>query len=284
MRYAYFPGCSLHSTAKEYEASTRAVCDALGIELQEIPDWNCCGATSGHSLNHELSVALPARNLGLAEQMGADVVAPCAACYNRMRTAEHEMKNNPALRERINSVLANTYSGGVSVLPLVQIIADLGAEAISAAVKKPLEGLKVACYYGCLMLRPPKVMGFDDAEDPQSLDNIIKAIGAEAVDWHYKTECCGGSFSLTRSDLVEKLTFDILSRAKDAGADVVVTACPLCQANLDMRQEAAAKEYGKELGLPVLYFTELMAIALDLPGARDTLKSHMVGADVVASQ
>ena len=278
MKYAYFPGCSLHSTAKEYGKSTNAVCKALGIELQEIPDWNCCGATSAHSLNHELSVALPARNLGLAEKMGLDVVAPCAACYNRMKSAEQTMRSDGALREKINAILTHPYNGGVFVLPLVQVIADLGEEILTAAIKKPLEGLKVACYYGCLMVRPPKVLGFDDAEDPQSLDDIIKTLGAEPVEWHYKTECCGGSLSLTRADLVEKLTFDILSRAKDAGADVVATACPLCQANLDMRQEAAAKEFGKQLDLPILYFTELMAIAMDLPGARNTLKSHMIPA------
>jgi len=276
MRYAYFPGCSLHSTAKEYEHSTQAVCRAFGVELVEIPDWNCCGATSAHSLNHDLSVALPARNLGIAEKMGLDVVAPCAACYNRMRSAEHSMKEDAALRERVNSVLANPYSGGVSVFPLVHILTSLDAEALSAAVKTPLEGLKVACYYGCLMVRPPKVLGFDDAEDPQSLDNIMRAIGAEPVDWHYKTECCGGSFSLTRSDLVEKLCFDILSRAKDAGASLVATACPLCQANLDMRQAGAEAEFGRKLGLPIVYFTELMAVAMDLPSAKGTFGSHMI--------
>lgn len=277
MKFAYFPGCSLHSTAKEFGDSTTAVCRALGMELAEIDDWNCCGATSAHSMNHELSVALPARNLGLAEKMGVDVIAPCAACYNRLKSSEVAMKAGGELPEKINAELEAKYTGQISVRPLVDPLSTPEMlEALAAQVKKPLTGLKVACYYGCLLVRPPKVVGFDDAEDPQSLDSIVRTLGAEPVDWHYKNECCGASFSLTRVDIVHKMTHDILIRAKKAGADAIACACPLCQANLDMRQTEIEKIYGEKLGLPVFYVTELMALAMDLPGTSSWFGKHMV--------
>jgi heterodisulfide reductase subunit B len=276
MKYAYFPGCSLHSTAKEYNESTEAVCRELGVELQEIPDWSCCGATSAHNLDHELSIALPARNLGLAEKMGLDVVAPCASCFNRLKLAEHTLRTDPVMSEKINSKLNLPYGGGVSVKPLVDALwKDVGVESIAGAVKKPLADLKVACYYGCLMVRHPEVTKFDDPEDPQSLDDIVKALGAEPVTWYYKTECCGGSFSLTRTDIAVKMTHDVIDMAIAAGADCIVTACPLCQANLDMRQADANKAYGKSFNIPVFYFTELMAAAFGLPYGQ-YLAGHMI--------
>lgn len=277
MKFAYYPGCSLHSTAKEFNDSSVAVCKALGIELQEIPDWNCCGATSAHSTNHKLAVALPARNLGLAEKMGLDVVAPCAACYNRLKAAEVTMKDDGALSEEINSQLEAKYTGAVAVRPLVEpLSAEETLDRLAQSVKKPLTGLKIACYYGCLLVRPPKVLGFDDPENPQSIDNIARTIGAEPVEWHYKNECCGASFALTRVDMVHKMTGDILLRAQKAGADAIACACPLCQANLDMRQDEINKKYGTSYKLPVFYITELMAIAMDLPGTHEWFEKHMV--------
>ncbi|MBI2843775.1 MAG: CoB--CoM heterodisulfide reductase iron-sulfur subunit B family protein [Armatimonadetes bacterium] len=277
MKFAYYPGCSLHSTAKEYDDSTQAVCRALGIELEEIPDWNCCGASSAHATSHELAVALPARNLGIAEQMGLDVVVPCAACFNRMKSAEVAMKNGNGVAEAINAELEAKYTGRITVEPLVEPLARPEViEKLSAMVRKPLCGLKVACYYGCLLVRPPKIMGFDDPEDPQSIDNIARALGAEPVEWYYKTECCGAGFSLTRVDMVHKMTHDILLRAKKAGAHAVVCACPLCQANLDMRQAEIEKIYGTTFDLPVFYITELVALAMDLPGTRGYFGKHMV--------
>lgn len=276
MKYAYFPGCSLHSTAKEYNDSTTAVSRALGIELVEIPDWSCCGATSAHATSHELAVALPA-DLGLAEKMGMDVVAPCAACYNRLRSAEVQMQDNGKLADEINSTLQAKFTGAISVRPLVEpLSAPETLEKLAELVKKPLSGLKIASYYGCLLVRPPKVLGFDDPEDPKSLDNIVRALGAEAVDWHYKNECCGASFSLTRVDIVRKMTHDILLRAKKAGADAIACACPLCQANLDMRQAEIEKEYRATFNLPVFYITELMALAMDLKGPTEWFGKHMV--------
>ena len=284
MKYAYYPGCSLHSTAKEYDCSTKAVCREIGIELEEIPEWNCCGASSAHSLSHNLSLALPARNLGLAQKMGLDVAVPCAACYNKMRTAEQELRNNTQEREQINKILDAPFTGSITVKTLPEIIgAPEMVDAIAEKVKKPLSQLKAACYYGCLLVRPPKIMQFDDAEDPKSLDEIVSMLGAETVKWPYKTECCGASFALTKPGIVVKLTYDILRYAKAAGANCIVCACPLCQANLDGRQTDVAAKYGERFDIPIFYFTELMALAMDLP-VGDCLKRHMVDTGGVLRQ
>lgn len=277
MKYAYFPGCSLESTAKEFNESTHLVAEALGITLKEIPDWNCCGATSAHNLDHTLSVALPARNLGIAEEMGADVVAPCAACYNRMRSAEVEMRENADLREKINASLDKKFTGGISVKSALEVFTtpDILNEVSENVVKK-LTGLKPACYYGCLLVRPPKVLGFDDPEAPQSLDNAMRTIGAEPVEWYFKNECCGASFGLSKSEIVVKLVGDIISNAKKQGANCIVTACPLCTTNLEMRQDAAGKMRGEDLTMPIFYFTELMGLAMQIPGVKKCFASHLV--------
>lgn len=276
MKYAYFPGCSLHSTAVEYGMSTRAVCGELGIELEEIPDWNCCGATSAHSLSRDLGIALPLRNLAKAETMGLDVVTPCAACFNRMKSADAAVKKDPELLRIMAEKFGITYRGSVNVLSLLSAIDQLGEEAIKAHAKRDLAGLKVACYYGCLLLRPPDVANFDDPENPVSLDKLVTALGVEAVKWPYKTECCGASLSLSRSEIVVKLTHDILSMAKRAGANCVVTACPLCQGNLDLRQSQVEGRYSERFELPILYFTQLMGYAFGLPNASLGLNKHMV--------
>lgn len=275
-RFAYFPGCSLHSTAKEYEESIEVVTEALGIELVEIPDWNCCGATSAHALDKFLSVSLPARNLVLAEQMGMDIAVPCAACYNRLAVANEHLKNDADLRAEIEASLPHKFQGSVRVRALVDVLVnEAGLDRIAEAVKRPLTSLKVACYYGCLLVRPPKILGFDDAEDPKTLDELAKTLGAEPVEWPHKTECCGASFSLTRRDIVYKLSGDVLRLAKQAGANCVVCACPLCMTNLDMRQSQIEKILGEKLDLPIFFFTELMALAMRLDVER-TLERHFV--------
>ncbi len=280
LRYAYYPGCSMHGTAQEYQQSIDAVCGALDVELIEIADWNCCGASSAHGANDVLSAALPARNLAMAHKMGIDVAVPCAACFNRLATANLRIREDSDLRARVNETLAHDYDGSVRVRPLADaVINDVGIEAIQTKVSRPLEGLKVACYYGCLMVRPPEAVSFDRPENPQALDRLVGALGAESVDWPHKTECCGASFSLTRTDIVLKLTGDVLKMAKRCGADCVICACPLCMANLDMRQAEIERISGEKLGLPILYFTELMGLAMGLPGAQSWLKKHMVSSD-----
>ena len=277
MKYAYFPGCSLESTAKEFDESTKLVAEAVGMELETIPDWNCCGATSAHSLNHNLSIALPARNLGIAESMGVDVMAPCAACYNRMRSAEVELKKNDKLREEINSALEKPFEGKISVkCGLEAFTTDEVLETVSKKIVSPLSGLKPACYYGCLLVRPPKVIGFDDAENPQSLDKAMKTIGAEPIEWYFKNECCGASFGISKTDIVVNLVGKIISNAKKQGANCIVTACPLCTTNLEMRQAAAGKLRGEDLSMPIFYFTELLGIAMQVPGVKKCFASHLV--------
>jgi heterodisulfide reductase subunit B len=277
MKYAYFPGCSLESTAKEFDASTHLVAQALGIQLEEIPDWNCCGATSAHNLDHELSVSLPARNLGIAERMGLDVVAPCAACYNRMRSAEVTLKGDKALRDDINSKLEKKYTGAVTVRSALEVFTlPEVLRKVTESIRRPLTGLRPACYYGCLLVRPPKVLAFDDPEEPKRLDTAMEIVGAKPIDWYFKNECCGASFGLSKSEIVVKLTGDIISNAKQHGANCIVTACPLCMTNLEMRQAAAGKLRGEDLTMPVFYFTELLGLAMEVPGVKKCFASHLV--------
>lgn len=272
MNYAYFPGCSLQGMASEFDHSARAVCDRLGVTLREVPDWVCCGATPAHATSHLLSVALPAITLAKAwESRDAaapetpTVVAACAACYSRLRTANYELRQDPALRAQVNQAATIDYRGQVEVRHLLDVLCnDLGVDEIRARVKRPLDGLKVACYYGCLLVRPPKVVAFDDPNNPRTMEEILTAAGATCVEWPHKTECCGGSFSLSRPDIVCKLTHDILREARDAGADVIAVACPLCQSNLDLRQADVARAFGTRYDLPVCYFTQLLGLALGM--------------------
>ncbi|MCX5780820.1 MAG: CoB--CoM heterodisulfide reductase iron-sulfur subunit B family protein [Firmicutes bacterium] len=262
MKLAYYPGCSLDSSGVEYGLSTRRTAEIMGIELEEIEDWNCCGATSGHNTNKMLSLALPARNLAIAEKTGLDILAPCAACYNRFRTTEHAVRHDPELQKKIEAIIEMEYSGRQETLAIPDLLANkIGPEKIKAKVVRPLHGMKAACYYGCLLVRPLEHTGFDDAEDPQSMDIVVQALGAKTVDWPYKTECCGAALATSRPDVGTKMIYEVLLNAKLAGAECIVTACPLCMMNLDMRQKAAEKAYKTKFDIPIYYITELLAIA-----------------------
>jgi heterodisulfide reductase subunit B len=270
LKVSYYPGCSLHGTAKEYDQSVRAVSRALGIELKEVDDWSCCGATSAHSTNFQLSIALPARNLVAAEKDALDVMVPCAACFNRFKTAEHHLKADKQLKGEVEEIIGGKYHGGIAVRnPLDIIFKDIGLDALEGKVKKPLKGLKPVSYYGCLLLRPPEICEFDDYENPVILDKILNTLGADARLWSYKTDCCGGSLTISRTDIVAKMVNKIMTMAREAGANCVVTACPVCMANLDMRA-------GDNVRLPVFYFTELIALALGLQGPDTWFKLHNV--------
>ncbi|MHB8172244.1 MAG: CoB--CoM heterodisulfide reductase iron-sulfur subunit B family protein, partial [Thermincolia bacterium] len=206
MKYAYYPGCSLHSLAAEYDHSVLEMCGRLGIEMKEIPDWNCCGASSAHSTNHLLSLAIPARNLAIAEEQGLDVVAPCAACYQRLATVQHETRRDAKIKEKVNKVLGGrTYEAKNEVKSILDILVEYGIDNLAAKVEKPLAGVKVACYYGCYLVKPPKICSVDDAENPMKMDKIMEALGAEVIQWPYKSECCGGSLVFTNPDIVLKL-------------------------------------------------------------------------------
>jgi heterodisulfide reductase subunit B len=283
-RYAFYPGCTLHSTGVEFGVSTELVCEALGLELVEIEDWNCCGASSAHSMDHSLFLALPARNLAKAQAVGLkDLAIPCAACYSRLAAADLALRTDEGFRGRMETALGFQYQGRVRPRNLLDIVAnDVSREMLQARVLKPLAGLKVVSYYGCLLVRPPQYTDrWDDPEHPQAMDEVMRLLGAEAVPWSYGVECCGGSLTLNRSDVVVHLVDRLLVAAHEAGAEALVTACPMCMANVDGRQRyrggaplprPAKPEYEP---LPVFYFTELMALAYGLPVGK-VLGKHMV--------
>lgn len=275
MRYAFFPGCSLEGTAKDFYRSTLAVAERLGLELPEIDDWICCGSTSAHSTDPLLADALPARNLRAAR--GEPVAVACAACYSRLKTANHHIAADPGVRAKVAEVVGGDYDGTTPVRHLLEILGrEMGQKTIAAAIRRPLTGLKVACYYGCLLTRPPEVTQFDDAENPTLMDRLLETAGATVVDWPHKTECCGASFSIADSSIVVDLTDRILSMAQAAGVDCIATACPLCQLNLDMRQKDVQAKYGRCYDLPVFYFTQLLGLALGCPTGELSLNSLVV--------
>jgi heterodisulfide reductase subunit B len=272
LKYAYYPGCSLEATAREYGLSVRAVCARLDIELVEIPDWSCCGASSGHNTNHRLAHALAGRNLALAESLGLDIAVACPACYIRLRTTDHEMKADSRKRAELANLIAMPYEARGNTRHLLDIIChDIGLENLKKRLVKPLQGLKLACYYGCYLVRPPEMVAFDDPENPQAMDALLDALGAEVKDWSGKVDCCGGSLSLTKREIARKLVNELTDMARRAGAQAIVTACPLCHANLETRQ--AATEQSK---LPVFYFTELIGLAMGITEAKSWLKKHLI--------
>ncbi len=268
MKVSYYPGCSLHGTAKEYDQSVRAVSRTLGIDLEEIEDWSCCGASSAHATNFKLSIALPARDLIAAEKKAQDVMVPCAACFSRFKTAEHHLRHDPALKAEVEEIVGGKYQGSVAIRnPIDIIVNDIGLEALKEKVVKPLTGLKPVSYYGCLLLRPPDVCQFDDAENPVLLDKILTELGAEARPWSFKTDCCGGSLTISKTPIVTKMVDKLMAMAREAGANCLVTACPVCTANLDMRASGGT-------GLPVFYFTELAALAMGQEGPEEWFRLH----------
>ncbi len=284
--YTFFPGCSLEGTAKEFATSSHEVFNRLGLKLEELEDWSCCGATAGHCVDKLLSLALPARNLFLAKEKGNDSLATsCAACFSRLKTASHHLKQDPETRKQIETALEKSYPGDVAVRHILEILLqDVNASTLKEAIVKPLQGLKLVTYYGCLLVRPPKIMQFDDPENPTSMDKLLEAAGAEILPWGFKTECCGASLTLSRADLVCTLTQRILSEAKSVGADAIAVACPLCQTNLDMRQLDLRSQKLIDFEIPVLYFTQLLGIAMGIPAKKLGLSKHFIPAgDKIAS-
>jgi heterodisulfide reductase subunit B len=280
VRYAYFPGCSLESTAWDFDQSVRAVSKALDVELEEIPEWVCCGSTPAHSSSDALAVALPVVNLQKARQMGAPVMTACASCYSRLRTANHKVQNDRDERARAERITEAAYDGSVEVRHVLDVLVnEVGLEEIRYRVKRPLSGLRVACYYGCLLTRPPEVVAFDDPEHPASMEDLLEAAGAEPVDWPYRTECCGAGLSMTNTAVVGRLGHKLLSMARRAGAECLAVACPLCQVNLDLRQADAKRAHGDLPDLPALYVTQLLGVALGLPSDELGLKALTVSAE-----
>ncbi len=282
MRYAYYPGCSAESTARDMHQSTLAVARALGIDLVEPKGWTCCGATAGHQTDRLLAVSLPAANLTKVQDMKLDMVVNCAACYSRMKVANHEIAAHSEIRKGVREALDRDYDGSVKVRHLLEVLLeDVGLEAITKAVKHSLNGLKVASYYGCLLVRPPKILKFDDPENPTSLDRLVTAMGGTNLEWPCKVECCGGGLSLSRTDVVVELTGSIIDMAASVGADCIAVSCPMCQVNLDLRQQDINKQTGKNYQIPIVYITQLLGLCLGIGSGDLGFNKLMVPASVV---
>lgn len=271
---AYYPGCSLHSTAREFDHSARAVCEALDLKLIEPRGWVCCGSSAAHRADPEAAVRLPMQNLAAIEQSGfSEVTMPCAACFNRHKAAQHTIRQDSAKKAAVDRALGYPYKDSVRVNTLIDTLLErVGAQTLKDKTRKPLQGLRVVCYYGCLLTRPPEVTEAAHPEYPTGMDTLVAALGATVLDWSYKTTCCGAAHSLTRPDIVLKLSSSLIEHARDAGADLIAVACPLCHANLDARQFQMALS----APLPVLYFTQLMAVALGLPEKAAALDKNLV--------
>jgi heterodisulfide reductase subunit B2 len=275
MKVGYFPGCSLHATAREYEESLSAVLSALDVKLEEVQDWACCGATSAHATNHTLSVALPARTLMQAEKQHLDkLFAPCAACYNRLASAQYALANDKKTASKVQSILEHSFANSISILSIAQLLSGL-TDDIRKNAMKPLKDIKVACYYGCLLVRPPEICKFDDAEAPSSLENVVSATGATPVRWDMALECCGGGFSLSRTASVVRLSRAILQSARSAGAQALVVACPMCHSNLDFRQHAINRR-GNDSPIPILFISQLVGLSIGLKPNQLGLGRHFV--------
>jgi heterodisulfide reductase subunit B len=271
MKITYYPGCSLEGTAVDYAASIAAIAALLDVELMELFDWNCCGASSAHSLSHDLALTLPARNLALAEAAGRDVVAPCALCFNRLKVAEKALQG-PEAEE-----LGVPYQGGIKIWDLLDYLTqDSFLKALAPKVVHPLTNLHAVCYYGCLAARPPAVTDNLAYENPQNMDRLLQVLGAGSIDWSFKTDCCGAGLAIARPDIIDVLVQRLYDRALASGAECFVVSCQMCQANLDLSQERISRKFGQDYYLPVFYFTELIGLAAGLPEAPKWLARHLV--------
>jgi len=281
-RIALYPGCSLEGTAVSFETSLTAAFEKLGIEYETLKDWNCCGATSAHALDHKLYMSLNLRNLALAQDQGYDeIFTPCAACYHRLASADLELSKNPGLADALKSDTGFEYRGSVKVRNVLDLLTThVGTERIEAAVKVPLSGMRIACYYGCLNTRIPRADCFDDREYPMSMDRIVTALGGEAVGWSYKTECCGASLFVTAPAASAKLCGKILKDAEARGVDCIAVACPLCQSNLDTKQDDIRAKYGISRTVPVVFVTQLMGLAFGIDEKHLKFESNIVPFDL----
>ncbi len=276
-RYAYYPGCSLETMASEYDVSFRNLCCQLGIELVEPKGWFCCGAGMLGNISPLLGMATPLKNLALAHERGlSQLVAPCSACYNQFKRAQHEIASDAELRKQIEDVIEYPLEQSIEVLHPLEMLEREAKNLPLPQPKKELSHLQVACYYGCLLTRPPKVVNFDQCEDPQSMDRLLRRVGVTTVNWSEKTFCCGAFYAMVNPQKVLELTRTILQEAVNAGANALAVACPVCHLNLDARQPEVNQAYGTDFRLPVFYFTQLIAHALGVPAEGLGLWRHVV--------
>ncbi|MDP7119644.1 MAG: heterodisulfide reductase-related iron-sulfur binding cluster [Arenicellales bacterium] len=273
-KVAYFPGCAAHSSAREYDLTTRSTAAALAIELVEPPGWTCCGAGAAHASDQTLANEMPMRTMATIERMGIDTVtSPCSNCFARLKVAEHSAVDDADAMHRVEVATGHAYRGSVKVQHLLDTLLDrAGLDTISQRVSRPLAGLRVACYYGCLITRPSQVTGADNPEYPVKMDSLVQALGAQAIDWSYKTDCCGASLSVTQTPLSLKMSRKVVVNAQDCGAEAVVTMCPMCHLNLDARQP----EMELTTPIPVLQATQLMSLAFGLGTKGARLEQNIV--------
>ncbi|HUU09727.1 MAG TPA: CoB--CoM heterodisulfide reductase iron-sulfur subunit B family protein [Phycisphaerae bacterium] len=281
----YYPGCSLHGTGRELDMSIRALAEVAGADLKEIEDWNCCGASAAHSLNHDLAVALPYRTLALAEEQGlTEVLAPCAACFSRLKGTAVRLSRSPDLAAKMQGITERPYKGTVRILSIIEFVNRLLKEGLAGKLTAPLGGLKVAPYYGCLLARGKDIVEGDDAEQPTAMEAALAAAGCAVVPWNFAVECCGGGFSMSMTDAVVDLSHAILADAEQAGAQAIVTGCPMCHSNLDMRQQTINAAGLGPHDLPIVYLSEIMGLAAGLEPERLGLNRHFVDAMRVAER
>jgi len=277
MEIGYYPGCALHGSSNDYEKSVRATMARLDVELRELDDWICCGATAAHSLNHKLAVALPARNLALARRDGlSELLAPCPMCSMELIKANRAIAACPKLQKEISEIVELQVDGSTRVLNLIQVVEKAGIENIRSRVVRSLNGFRPACYYGCLLTRPPREVQFDDCENPGSMERLLTALGAEPVEWNFKTECCGAGMTLADEAIVLDLSHKILGNAAAHGANCIVVACPMCHVNLDMKQADIESRYGVRHDMVVYYLSDLVGLALGLDEKTLGIDRHFV--------
>lgn len=273
MKYAYYPGCTAKSTAIEYHESVKETARYLGIDLEEIQDWNCCGASSGHMINEELALSLSGRNLVLVEKMSLDMVTACPSCLHRHKVAQNEFKKDPHLKTIIEKNIGHSLGLSQQAKHILEVIyCDVGIESIQKKVKISLKGLKAVIYYGCYLSRPPGMMVIDDPENPTVMDKIMRALDVEVLDWSCKLDCCGAGLSITSPEIIHPLVSKIIRSAMEEGAEAIITACHLCQSNLDILQ-SMDRSSGQ---IPVFFFSELTAFSLGSSKMRKWLGKHMV--------
>lgn len=279
MQIAYYPGCSLHASSELYDIQSRMVLKQLGVELKEIEDWNCCGATSASKTDDFLAIALPARNLGIADASGLpEIVIPCSSCYSRMIVSQKKLLDDPVLKNRINAELTKKVEGKIKISSILDVlVSKASAGEIAEKSIKKLEGLKPVCYYGCLLTRfPCDVEVPDNVENPQGMEIVCKAMGAQPLDWSYKTDCCGASAAINDTDTSLLLMSRILKDALSRGANCFVTTCPMCQLNMDAYQDRVGEKYGIQKRLPVYFITELLGIAMGFSPDEMQLNRHFI--------
>ncbi|WP_022665729.1 CoB--CoM heterodisulfide reductase iron-sulfur subunit B family protein [Desulfospira joergensenii] len=283
MKYAYYPGCSLHSTAEEYDCSLMAVCQKMDIQLVEVEKWVCCGSTAAHNKSKLLAAALPMASLALMQKMGfEELIVPCPECFSKLKKAQHHIAHDKKAKKAVADIIQTQCNDEAKIYhPLKIFSEDPLLSRIPSLVKRDLSGLKVACYYGCLITRPPQIAQFDNCESPESMDKVLRAAGIQTLDWNHKTRCCGSSFAVSQPEIVVNLSRQVIDDAKSAGADAIAVGCPVCHVNLDSRQPDMEKKFSTSYDMPILYFSQLLGYSFGISSTDLLLHRHMTKAETV---